>query len=203
MKIALIGATGNVGSKILAEALNRGHHVTGIIPNPDKLKPHTRLTAIQGDVNDENGLTKLLFGQEAIISSVRFKLMDPRILVSAVKKAGVNRLLVVGGAGSLDVAPGVQLVDTPDFPAEYKAEALAGRDCLNFLRGEKGLAWTFLCPSAFFGPGQRTAKFRIGKDQVLVDENGQSKISQEDFAIAMIDELEVPHHTRKRCTVGY
>jgi putative NADH-flavin reductase len=203
MKFALIGASGNVGSKILAEALNRGHHITGIVPNPDKLKPHTRLTARRGDVNDELGLTNLLFGQEAVISAVRFKLMDPRILIRAVTKAEVNRLLVVGGAGSLEVASSVQLVDTPDFPAEYKAEALAGRDFLNLLRGEKELAWTFLCPSAFFGPGERTGKFRLGKDQLLVDEDGQSKISQEDFAIAMIDELEVPHHTRKRFTVGY
>jgi putative NADH-flavin reductase len=203
MKIALIGASGNVGSKILAEALNRGHHITGIVPHPDKLKPHARLTARQGDVNDEIGLAKLLFGQEAVISAVRFKLMDSRILIRAVKKAETDRLLVVGGAGSLEVAPGVQLVDTPDFPAEYKAEALAGRDFLNLLRGEKELAWTFLCPSAFFGPGKRTGKFRLGKDQLLVEEDGQSKISQEDFAIAMIDELEVPHHSRKRFTVGY
>ena len=203
MKIALIGATGNVGSKILAEALNRGHHILGIARNPEKLRVRERLIASRGDVNDETGLAKLLFGYEAVITAVRFQSMDPKILIKAVKKAEVDRLLVVGGAGSLEVAPGLQLVETPNFPTEYKAEALAGREFLNHLRGEKELEWTFLSPSAFFGPGERTGKFRIGKNQLLTDSNGKSWISQEDFAIAMMDELEVPHHTRERFTVGY
>ena len=154
-------------------------------------------------VNDESGLAKLLSGHDAVISAVRFQSMHSQILIKAVKKAEVDRLLVVGGAGSLEVAPGVQLVDTPGFPSEYKAEALAGRAFLNLLRGEMALNWTFLSPSAFFGPGERTGKFRIGENQLLTDSNGKSWISQEDFAIAMLDELEVPHHPRERFTVGY
>ena len=124
-------------------------------------------------------------------------------MIGAVKKAGVKRLLVVGGAGSLEVSPGVQLVDTPDFPEAYKPEALAGRDFLNVLRGERELDWTFLSPSALFVPGERTGKFRLGTDRLLVDAKGESKISMEDYAIALVDELETPRHSRQRFTVGY
>jgi putative NADH-flavin reductase len=203
MKVALIGATGNVGSKILAEALNRGHEVTGIARNPEKLTPRKGLTPKRGDVNNDEEMARILTGHDAVITATRFASLDPRKLIIAVKKANVNRLLVVGGAGSLEVAPGVQLVDAPDFPAAYKAESLAGRDFLNVLRGEHELAWTYLSPSALFVPGDRTGKFRVGKDQLLVDANGNSKISQEDFAIALIDELEKPQHIRERFTVGY
>jgi putative NADH-flavin reductase len=203
MKIALIGATGNVGSKILAELLGRGHNVTGIVRHPEKLKSHPEVTAKRGDITDEVALAQLLSGHDAVISSVRFLSSDPHIFLRAVKKAGVKRILVVGGAGSLEVAAGVQLVDDPNFPKEYRSEALAGREFLNVLRGEQKLDWTFLSPSALFVPGQRTGKFRLGTDQLLVDASGQSKISQEDYAIAMVDELEIPRHPRQRFTVGY
>jgi putative NADH-flavin reductase len=112
-------------------------------------------------------------------------------------------LLVVGGAGSLEVESGGQLVDTPQFPAEYKPEASAGRDFLQVLRSEQELDWTFLSPSALFVPGERTGKFRLGEDQLLVDDSGESKISFEDYAIALIDELMTPQHSRQRFTVGY
>jgi putative NADH-flavin reductase len=203
MKVALIGASGNVGSRILNELLNRGHEVTGIVRHPEKLRPHDNLIAKQGDVNDEAGLGTLLAGHDACISSVKFQSMEPRILIEAVKRAGVKRLLVVGGAGSLEVAPGVQLVDTPDFPAAYKPEALAGRDFLNALRDEREIDWTFLSPSALFVPGERTGKFRLGTNRLLVGANGESKISFEDYAIALVDELETPRHSRQRFTVGY
>jgi putative NADH-flavin reductase len=134
---------------------------------------------------------------------VKFQLINPRILIAAVKQAKVKRLLVVGGAGTLEVAPGVQLLDTPNFPEAYKAEALGGREFLKVLRAEQELEWTFLCPSAEFAPGQRTGKFRLGKDRLLTLPNGESKISMEDFAIAFIDELEYPKHVRERFTVGY
>jgi hypothetical protein len=134
---------------------------------------------------------------------VHFLDSDAAKIIAAVKKAGVPRLLVVGGAGSLEVAPGVALVDTPNFPAQYKSEALAGREFLNRLRAEKELAWTFLSPSAVLAPGERTGKFRLGKDQLLADAEGQSHISMEDYAIALVDELEQPRHTRERFTVGY
>jgi hypothetical protein len=203
MEIAHFGATGNAGSRIVAEALRRGHEVIAIARNPDKLKPHTRLTLQRGDVNDQAAVAKLISGHDAVISSVKFQLINPHILIAAVKQAKLKRLLVVGGAGSLEVAPGVQLVDTPNFPEAYKAEALGGREFLKVLRAEQELEWTFLCPSAEFAPGQRTGKFRLGKDRLLTLPNGESKISMEDFAIAFIDELEYPKHVRERFTVGY
>lgn len=202
-KLALIGASGNVGSKILAEALSRGHEVTGIVRNPEKLPLHPKLTAKRGDVFDADGLAKLLAGHDAVISSVHYTASDPALLLQAVKASGVKRYLVVGGAGSLEVAPGVQLVDTPEFPAIYKEEASKGRDYLNLLRGETGLDWTFLSPSAVIAPGLRSGKFRLGGDQLLVGADGQSRISQEDYAVALIDELERPAHSRQRFTVGY
>lgn len=202
-KLALIGASGNVGSKILAEALSRGHQVTGIVRNPEKLPQHPALTAVRGDVYDAEGLAGLLAGHDAVISSVHYTASDPALLLQAVKASGVKRYLVVGGAGSLEVAPGVALVDTPEFPALYKEEASKGRDYLTLLRGEAGLDWTFLSPSAVIAPGERTGKFRLGGDQLLVGADGQSRISQEDYAIALIDELEKPAHSRRRFTVGY
>ena len=202
MKVALIGASGHVGSRLLTELLKREHLVTGIVPSPEKLQPRNGLTAKRGDVNDEVGLTPLLAGHDAVISAVKFQNMTPQILIGAVKKAGV-RLLVVGGAGSLEVAPGLQLVDTPDFPEAYKSESLCGRDFLNILRGEQELDWTFLSPSAEFAPGVRTGRFRLGKDQLLIRADGKSRISMEDYAIALVDELETPQHSRERFTVGY
>ena len=203
MKVAVIGATGNIGSKIIVELLTRGHDVTGITRHPEQLQPNVKFIARRGDVNDEAGLAELLGGHDAVISAVKFQLMEPIILIRAVKKAVVKRLLIVGGAGSLDVTPGVQLVDSANFPEPWKAEALAGRDFLNILRGERELEWTFLSPPALLGPGKRTGKFRLGTDRLLVDESGESKISIEDYAIAMVDELERPRHSRQRFTVGY
>ena len=203
MKIAVIGATGNIGSKIIVELLTRGHDVTGITRHPEQLQPNVKFTARRGDVTDEVGVAQLLAGHDAVISAIKFQLMDPKVLIRAVKKAAVSRLLVVGGAGSLEVAPGVQLVDTPDFPKPWKGEVLAGRDFLDILRGERELDWTFLSPSALLAPGERTGKFRLGTDRLLVDGNGESKISIEDYAIAMVDELESPRHSRRRFTVGY
>jgi putative NADH-flavin reductase len=203
MKVALIGASGNAGSRILSELLSRGHEVTGIVRHPEKLPVREKLTAKQCDINDQDGLAQLLVGHEAVISAVKFQPANSQSLIGAVKKAGVKRLLVVGGAGSLEVSPEVQLVDTPDFPAGYKPEALAGRDFLNVLRGERELDWTFLSPSALFVPGERTGKFRLGTDSLLAGANGESKISMEDYAIALVDELETPRHPRQRFTVGY
>jgi uncharacterized protein len=203
MNVALIGPTGTVGSRLLAELLRRGHDVTGIARDPEGLPAQPRLTVKRGDANDEDGLAALLRGHDAVISAGRFVSVNPRALVAAVRKAGVPRLLVVGGAGSLEVAPGVPLMDTPDFPAAYKPEALAGREFLHVLRGERELQWTFLSPSAIFEPGERTGTFRLGTDQLLIGADGESRISLEDFAIAMVDELERPRHPQQRFTVGY
>jgi putative NADH-flavin reductase len=203
MKVAVIGATGNIGSKIVIELLTRGHDVSGITRHPEQLQPNVKFTARRGDVNNDAELTALLAGHDAVISVVKFHLMDPNILIRAIKKAGVKRLLVVGGAGSLEVAPGVQLVDTPDFPEAWKSEALAGRDFLNILRDQRELDWTFLSPSALLEPGERTGEFRLGTDRLLVDGKGESKISIKDYAVAMVNELESPRHSRQRFTVGY
>jgi putative NADH-flavin reductase len=203
MKIALIGASGNVGSRVLDEALRRGHTVTAIVRHPEKLAARKGLTAARGDVTEPDSLAALLRGHDAVVSSVHFVDSDPRKLCDAVRAAGVRRLLVVGGAGSLEVAPGVQLVDTPDFRDEWKPEATAGRDFLAALRKAPDLEWTFLSPSALFAPGERTGRFRLGSDQLLTDSAGKSWISMEDYAIALLDELETPRHVRRRFTVGY
>lgn len=203
MKVALIGASGNAGSRILAEALARGHQVTGIVRHPEKLPAQTGLTAVKGDVFDAAGLAKLLAGHDVVISAVHFTASDPKALIATVKQAGVKRYLVVGGAGSLEVAPGKDLVDQPDFPTLYHAEASQGRDFLRLLCGDKDLDWSFLSPSALFEPGARTGKFRLGGDQLLVDAAGKSWISMEDYAIALLDEVEKPQHSRRRFTVGY
>jgi putative NADH-flavin reductase len=158
---------------------------------------------VAGDIHDPAGLAKLISGHDAVVHSVHFLDSDAAKFISAVKKAGVGRLLVVGGSGSLEVAPGVELIDTPGFPAEYKAEAQAGREFLKVLRREDQLNWTYLSPCAIFAPGERTVKFRLGKDQLLVGANGQSRISMEDFAIALTDEIEHPRHIREGFTVGY
>lgn len=202
MKVAVIGATGRAGSPIARELASRGHDVTAIVRHPEKVPALARVTAKKGDVFDEAGLTALLKGHDVVISSVHFLQSDPLKLIGAVKGSGVKRYLVVGGAGSLEVAPGVTLVSTPEFPAIYKDEATKGGEFLNLLRGEKELDWTFLSPSALFVEGPRTGKFRLGKDQLLTNEQGSS-ISFEDYAIALVDEVEKPAHSRQRFTVGY
>jgi putative NADH-flavin reductase len=203
MKIALIGATGFIGSRLLAELTSRGHQVTAIVRNPEKVPQGAGVSAKKGDVYDKDGLTALLAGHDAVISAVHFSASDPATLLAAVKQSGVKRYLVVGGAGSLEVAPGVKLFDTKEFPAIYLDEARKGGAFLDLLKGESGLDWSFLSPSALIEPGERTGKFRLGKDQLLVDGNGQSRISAEDYAIALVDELEKPAHARQRFTVGY
>lgn len=202
VKIALIGATGQAGSEILKELVRRGHEVTAIVRNPEKIQAQVNVAPRKGDVFDQDGLVKLVKGHDAVISSVHFSQSDPRKLIDAVKAAGVKRYLVVGGAGSLEVAPGVPLVSTPEFPAQYKDEATKGGEFLNLLRQEKDLDWTFLSPSALFFDGPRTGTFRLGKDQLLTNANGSS-ISFADYAIALADEIEKPAHSRQRFTVGY
>jgi putative NADH-flavin reductase len=202
MKVALIGASGQAGSRLLAELSRRGHQVTALARNPEKIARLPGVTAKSADANDKIALAAHLAGHDAVISSVHFSASDPEILIGAVRAAGVKRYFVVGGAGSLEVAPGVKLIDTPEFPAAYKKEASAGGAFLERLRSTPDLEWTFLSPSAMFVAGERTGKFRLGDDQLLVGEKG-STISFEDYAIAAVDELEAPKHVRKRFTVGY
>ena len=201
-KIALIGASGNAGSRILKELSDRGHQVTAIARNPEKIASLPNVVAKKGDVFDQEGLSELLKGHDAVISSVHFTASDPATLIEAVRASGVQRYLVVGGAGSLEIAPGQRVVDLPNFPAAYKEEATKGAAFLDLLKQEKQLDWTFLSPSAEFVPGERTGKFRIGKDNLLSNDQG-SRISFEDYAIALADEIEKPQHSRKRFTDGY
>jgi uncharacterized protein len=203
MKIALVGATGNVGTRLISELTRRGHHVTAIARHPETFQNQAFVSPVSGDVQNENALAAVLAEHDVVIHSVKFVSTNASKMIAATKAAKVPRLLVVGGAGSLEVSPGLTLVNTPDFPVEYKPETLAGVEFLNVLRGEKELDWTVLSPSYVFAPGERTGRFRLGKDELLVAADGQSRISTEDFAIALVDELEQPKHSRQRFTVGY
>ncbi len=203
MKIALIGATGFIGQHILTEAINRQHRVTALVRNPHKLATHPNITGVELDSNHPQAVTAALADHDAAIISFHYLGVDFPALINAVKASRVKRLLVVGGAGSLEVAPGVRVIDTPDFPDEWKAVAQAAIGFLDALRAEKALDWVYVSPSAFIEPGQRTGKFRLGSEQLLVNENGESRISNQDFAVAVIDELEQPQHHQQRFTVGY
>lgn len=202
-KVALIGASGFIGSRLLGELSARGHAVTAIVRHPEKVASLPGVTAVKGDVFDKDGLATLLAGHDAAISAVHFTASDPELLLAAVKQSGVKRYLVVGGAGSLEVAPGVKLFDTPEFPAIYLDEARKGGAFLDLLKREPALDWTFLSPSAVIQPGERTGRFRLGGDRLLVDPQGGTTISAEDYAVALVDELEKPAHGRRRFTVGY
>lgn len=212
MNIALIGATGYIGSGLLREALARGHQVSALVGHPEKLAAAAGLKAIGIDVLDQDALAARLAGHDAVLSAFsghaqsntyEYYVQGMRSIIGATKRAGVPRLLVVGGAGSLEVAPGLQLLDTPEFPAQWKATAEGAREALKLLRQEPELNWTMLSPAAFIEPGQRTGKFRLGGDQLIVDGKGESRISVEDYAVAMIDELEWPAHARQRFTAAY
>ena len=212
MKIALIGATGFVGSAVLEELLRRQHQVTALARNPGKIAAREGLTVVQADAQDAAQVAKAVAGQDAVVNAYnpgwtvpdihdQF-LIGTRAIYAGVKQGGVKRLLVVGGAGSLYVAPGVQLVDTPGFPAEYKAGALAAREALNLIRNESTLDWTFLSPPILLAPGERTGQYRLGPDAPLMSGEAPGGISVADLAVAIADELENPRHVQQRFTVA-
>lgn len=213
MKIAIIGASGFIGSSILHEALERGHEVTAIVRYPEKLKPASNLSIRKGDISVINDVVRLTKNHIAVICaynpspdgkpSSEKGLSAVKSIISGVTEAGVKRLLMVGGAGSLVVEAGLQLVDSPDFPPEWKPGATTTRDVLYLLKDLCEIDWTFLSPSALIKSDKRTGIFRLGRDNLLVDSNGLSWISLEDYSMAMIDELEKPKHNRMRFTVGY
>ncbi|SAK74297.1 NAD(P)-dependent oxidoreductase [Caballeronia ptereochthonis] len=202
-KIAIIGATGNVGSRLVEEALRRGHTVTAIARDTSDLQPRQGLSVQSVDALDAAALAAAIAEHDAVFSAMRFVSVPESAVVEPMKRAGVRRLLVVGGAGSLYAAPGQRVLDLPDFPAAYKPEATAGAAFLDALRRERDVDWTFISPSAEFVPGPRTKKFRLGVDELLVDSNGRSWISFDDYAIAFLDEFESGAHIRQRITVGY
>ncbi len=213
MRIALLGATGFVGSSLLKEALDRGHIVTAIVRHPEKLEKREGLVTKTGDVYDTTSLATLIQGNDAVISAFNPGWKDPNLyddqvrgttsIIAAIKKAGIKRVLWVGGAGGLEVKPGIRVVDSPDLPSWVRPGSLATINALDQLRKKPELEWSYLSPSAELKPGQRTAKFRLGNDHLLVDAIGKSEISVQDYAVAMIDELERPAHVRRRFTVGY
>ena len=202
-KIAIIGATGRAGSQLLEEALRRGHSVIAIARHTDTLTARPGVTVKQVDALDAAALQQAVSGSDVVISAAHFATLPAASVIDPVKKAGVTRLLVVGGAGSLLLPGGGRVIDSEGFPAEYKAEASAGAAFLDVLREEKTLDWSFLSPSAEFVEDKRTGTFRLGQDDLLVSSEGRSWISFADFAIALIDEVETPKHSRQRFTVGY
>lgn len=203
MHIALVGATGAVGTRILKELVSRGHSVTAISRHPEKIAATPGVIPKQGDVKDGPALAKLIAGHDAVISSVRFLDSDAKTLIGAVKQAGAKRYLVVGGAGTLEIAPGKSVLDLGKVPEAHVEEVKAGKIFLDLLKAEPELNWTFLSPSSMLMPGQRTGVFRLGGDQLLRDAEGKSHISMEDLAVALVDEVEKPAHNRRRFTAGY
>ena len=203
MKLTILGTTGQVGSALTHEALDRGHNVRAVARYVDALPRHPRLRPHRADVTDPAALATACLDVDAVLSAVPFRTLAAPALLEAVRVAGSPRLMVVGGAGSLALGDGHRLVDTPDFPTEYRAEALAGCGWLQALRTEAVVQWTMLSPSAFLHAGPRTGRFRLGGDTLLVDAQGESHISLADYAIAFLNELEHPEHLHARFAVGY
>jgi len=203
MKVALIGATGNIGGKVLSELVARGHEVTAIARNPDKVAAPAKVHPKKGDASDAAATAALIAGHDAVVSSVPFAPGLSASVIDAVKRSGVKRYVMVGGAGSLEVAPGKMLKDTLTLPEPVKKILDEATNVLAALRKEQGLEWTFFSPAAEIGPGARTGKFRLGGDQLVTDAEGKSRISYDDYAIALVDELERPRHIRKRFTIAY
>lgn len=212
MKIALIGATGFVGSALLKEAVARGHSVTALVRNPAKVATDANVKAVQVDVNDVPALTAQLAGHDVVISAFNGGWGDPDIYnkhlagsnaIADAAKAAKVCLIAIGGAGSLHAPDGSQFVDSPHFPEAYREGARAARDALAGLRKGDWQDWSFISPAAMLAPGERTGKFRLGGDEPVLDANGDNHVSVEDLAVATLDEAETPRHTGKRFTLGY
>ncbi|RYY28851.1 MAG: NAD-dependent epimerase/dehydratase family protein [Sphingobacteriaceae bacterium] len=217
MKIGLIGASGFVGTAILKEALNRNYEVVAIVRNPENISIQNKnLTVKKGDVLEENTVAGLVQGCDVVVSAYNPGWSNPDIcnqiiqgsksIQNGVKQAQVKRLIVIGGGGSLEVAPGLQAVDTPEFPQAIKPAASSVRDYLNILKEEKELDWTFFSPALEMHQGtsgMRKGQYRLGLDNPVYDENGRNIMSVEDVAVVIMDEIEVPKHSRQRFTAGY
>jgi putative NADH-flavin reductase len=203
LKIAIIGATGAVGKRITEEALNRGHKVTGIARAINGIAPRSNLTLKVGEISNPEALGGILKGHDLIVSSVKPTDYDHDQLIKAVRLSGVKRYLAVGGAGSLEVAPGVTAIDSGTLPDFALPVARAAQNYLNLLRSAEDLDWTVLAPPAEFTAGERTGKFRLGTHELIVDGNGKSAVSFEDYAIALLDEIEAPRHLKDHFSIGY
>ncbi|MEA2763136.1 MAG: uncharacterized protein QOD47_2420 [Gemmatimonadaceae bacterium] len=216
MKITVFGATGNVGQRVVEEALSRGHEVVGVVRDPNAVKsPDKRVRLVKGDATNAGDVARVARGSDAVVSAISPRpnsrglpapslAANSRALIKGLRDAGVKRVLYVGGASSLEVAPGKALADLPDFPEIYREEAREGREALDIWRTEaKGLDWTYLSPAAEIAPGKRTGKYRTTDDKHLSDDKGKSIITIEDYAVAVLDELEHPKHVAKRFGVAY
>jgi putative NADH-flavin reductase len=216
MKVALIGASGFVGTAILDELINRGHQVTALVRNPEKVKQAENVTAVKTNALNEDEVSQAVKEHDVVVNAFNPGWANPNIyeeflqgakaIQKGVKKSGVRRLFIIGGGGSLYIAPEQQLVDSPDFPAEWKPGALAARDYLDIIKEEQELDWTFLSPAIEMHQGTagiRKGTYRTGLENPVFNEEGRSVISVEDMAIAIVDELETPKHVRKRFTVAY
>lgn len=213
--VVLIGASGFVGTALLKELVARGHKVTAIVRNPEKVAvTGDNVYVVKADATDPDVLSRLAAGKDAVVSAYNPGWGNPRQyeetlenypkIVEGTKRAGVERLLIVGGAGTLFVKPGLRLVDTGSLPAEWLPGVKSlGEFYLNTLSREDGVDWVFFSPAGMLEPGQRTGHFRLGKDDLIVDAQGNSRISVEDYAVAMVDELERPAHHKERFTIGY
>ncbi|MEZ2129695.1 MULTISPECIES: NAD(P)-dependent oxidoreductase [unclassified Sinorhizobium] len=216
MSIVLFGASGNIGSNILQEALLRDHRVTAVTHSSD-LAPAAGVTALKADIANEDDVTRIVSGHDAVISAYspglrRHSAEEAAELIrkahdalfAGVKRSGVRRIIIVGGVGSLEASPGVDVVDSDFYPAEHKAHTLRNREILRSLkRGEHDLDWTYASPPLAIKAGERTGKFRLGEDRLLRDEAGESRITEADFAIAILDELERAQFIRRRFTAAY
>lgn len=213
MKLAIIGATGFVGRVAVNEALARGHEVTAIARHTKDLPTNSHLHIALGDVTDIDWLAQTLKGVDAVISAFNPGWTDPDLyanfvkgsnaILKAVEKSGVKRFLVVGGAGSLEVAPGVELIDTPQFPAEIRPGAQGAREMRDALRAGSPLDWTVLSPAAMLAPGQRTGNFRLGTTSLLMNGDAPANISVEDLAVAILNEIEQPQFIKQQFTAAY
>jgi uncharacterized protein len=202
MKVAVLGASGRAGSEITKELAARGHTVVAVARKPETIPAAPGVTPTAGDASDAVALAEIIKGSDTVISALHFD-VPAATLLGALKTAGVGRLLVTGGAASLEVAPGVRLIDTPEFPEEWKTFAQGGIVFLDALRSETQIDWTFFSPAAFIEEGPRLGVFRTGEDQLITDDKGESRISFADYAIAMVDELEQHKHSRARFTAAY
>ncbi len=211
MKIVLYGARGRLGQRILTEALARGHQVTAVVRKPELFEePHPGIEVIKGDVTDPASVAAVTAGSDVVISAIGPSPKQPpeiieeaaRSLIAGMQKSGAKRLVIVGGAGSLQAAQGIMVMDTPEFPPSWRPVAQAHKNALDIVRAAP-LDWTYISPAAMIQPGERTAHFRTGLDDLLVDGSGQSNISIEDFAVALLNEVEKPAHIRQRFTVAY
>ena len=202
MRVAVLGASGRAGSEIVKELAARGHEVLAVARRAGAVPSGIGITAQAGDASDPAALASLIAGNDAVISALHFDI-PAETLLAAVRQAGVPRLLVTGGAASLEVAPGKRLIDQPDFPPEWKTPAMGGIVFLDTLRNEKEIDWTFFSPAAVIFEGPRLGHYRAGGDQLVTDDAGESRISFADYAIAMADELEQHRHSRERFTAAY